>query len=76
MTDYASFFVVGIAISVVYAVQFVSNGPVFIELFPPDKFGQFSSANAMMNSVLLIFANYFGGKRSTKTGPLLRYWIA
>ena len=61
VTDYASFFVVGIAISVVYAVQFVSNGPVFIELFPPDKFGQFSSANAMMNSVLLIFANYFGG---------------
>ncbi len=61
VTDYHSFFVVGIAISVVYAVQFVSNGPVFIELFPPDKFGQFSSANAMMNSVLLIFANYLGG---------------
>lgn len=61
VTDYASFFVVGIAIAVVYSVQFVSNGPVFIELFPPDKFGQFSSANAMMNSVLLIFANYFGG---------------
>lgn len=61
VTDYATFFVVGIAIAVVYAVQFVSNGPVFIELFPPDKYGQFSSANAMMNSVLLIFANYFGG---------------
>lgn len=61
VVDYPTFFVVGIAISVVYAVQFVSNGPVFIELFPPDKFGQFSSANAMMNSILLIFANYFGG---------------
>lgn len=60
-TDYASFFAVGIAISVVYAIQNVSQGPVFVALFPPEKYGQFSSANAMLRSLLLIFANYFGG---------------
>ncbi len=59
--DYMSFFVTGIAIIAVYAIQNVSNGPVFVALFPPDKYGQFCSANAMMNCVLLIFANYFGG---------------
>ena len=68
VTDYASFFVVGIAISVVYAIQYLSNGPVFVDLFPPDKYGQFCSANAMMNCVLLIFANYFGGMAIDRFG--------
>lgn len=60
-TDYGSFLVIGIAIACVYAIQTVSNSPVFVELFPPEKYGQFCSANAMLNAVLLIFANYFGG---------------
>ena len=59
--DYHSFFTVGIAIIAVYAIQNVSNGPVFVALFPPEKYGQFCSANAMLNSALLIFANYLGG---------------
>lgn len=59
--DYQSFFTVGIAIIAVYAIQNVSNGPVFVALFPPEKYGQFCSANAMLNSALLIFANYLGG---------------
>lgn len=59
--DYHSFFITGIAIIAVYAIQNVSNGPVFVALFPPEKYGQFCSANAMMNAGLLILANYFGG---------------
>lgn len=66
--DYLSFFVVGIAIAAVYAVQGVSQGPVFVALFPPDKYGQFSSANAMMNCVFAIFANYFGGMAIDRFG--------
>lgn len=60
-TDYASFFVVGIVIVCVYAIQSVGQSPTFVALFPPDRYGQFSSANAMFTAVCLIFANYFGG---------------
>lgn len=66
--DYKSFFIVGIAIIAVYAIQNVSNGPVFVALFPPDKYGQFCSANAMMNAGLLIFANFLGGVAIDKFG--------
>jgi len=60
-TDYFSFFAVGIAISLVYSIQAISGAPISVMLFPPEKYGQFCSANAMVRSVLLIFGNYLGG---------------
>ena len=61
VTDYATFFAVGIVIVIVYSVQTLSSVPMYIALFPPEKYGQFSSANAMVNSVLVIVANWGGG---------------
>ena len=34
---------------------------MFAALFPPDKYGQFSSANAIINCVFLFLANWLGG---------------
>ena len=59
--SFQTFFVVGVAFSVVYGIQVLSTLPVFIALFPSDKYGQFSSAFAMMKSLMLILANYCGG---------------
>lgn len=61
VADYVTFFVVGVVIVIVYSVQTLSSVPMYIALFPPDKYGQFSSANAMVNSVLVIVANWGGG---------------
>lgn len=60
-TDYLSFFAVGIAISVVYAIQSVCGAPLGVMLFPKEKYGQFCSANAIVRSLLLIAGNYLGG---------------
>lgn len=60
-TDYGSFFAVGIAISVVYAMQNVCSAPLGVMIFPKDKYGQFCSANAIVRSLLLILGNYLGG---------------
>ncbi|MGF0035689.1 MFS transporter [Victivallis vadensis] len=59
--DYASFFVVGIAVVIIYSIQGQSIVPMYIALFPPEKYGQFSSANMMINSLLVIIANWGGG---------------
>ena len=60
-TNYSSFFVVGIAISVVYAIQSVCGAPLGVMIFPKEKYGQFCSANAIVRSILLILGNYLGG---------------
>lgn len=61
VNDYKTFYVVGVMIVIVYSVQNLCNLPMFADLFPKDRFGQFSSANAMMNSLLMIVANFGGG---------------
>ena len=37
VTDYATFFAVGIVIVIVYSVQTLSSVPMYIALFPPEK---------------------------------------
>ena len=44
--DYNAFFVIGILMAAVYAIQNVSTGICLIQLFPAEKYGQFCSANA------------------------------
>jgi maltose/moltooligosaccharide transporter len=61
VTDYDTFYHVGVAIVIVYAVQGLSIIPMFAMLFPANRYGQFSSANALINSFLLIAANWGGG---------------
>lgn len=59
--DYDSFFVVGILLMIVYITQNASNLPMFAALLPREKYGQFCSAQAMVQSVFLIVANAGGG---------------
>lgn len=62
VTDYDTFYWIGIFIVVIYAVQSLCVIPMFTELFPEGKFGQFSSANAIVNCLGLVLANWGGGK--------------
>ena len=59
--DYITFFIVAILIAIVYVIQNASKLPMFVSLLPAASYGQFSSANAMVVSVFLIFANFGGG---------------
>ena len=58
VNSYYTFMVIGIIMVVVYSIQNLSSLPMFADLFPKEKFGQFSSANAMVNCVLMIVANF------------------
>ena len=60
--DYASFYITMVLIGLTYVVQTASGLPMLVALYPHDRYGQFSSAGAMVSSVLLILANAGGGK--------------
>lgn len=62
VTGYYSFYVIGVLTVTIYAVQFVSIGLSFVKLFPPEKYGQFSSANASCSCLFMVIGSYFGGK--------------
>jgi len=59
--DYRTFYYVGLMIIVIYAIQGLSIIPMFAALFPDGRYGQFSSANALINCIFLILANWGGG---------------
>ncbi|WP_417169930.1 MFS transporter [Victivallis sp.] len=56
-----TFAVIGIATAIMYAIQGLAYSPLLINLLPPDKFGQFSSANSMVNAVAVLFGSWLGG---------------
>ena len=56
-----TFFVFTLLLGVVYAIQSASTLPMYVELLPKKRFGQFCSAQAMLQSIILIAANYGGG---------------
>ena len=59
--SYATFSVVAIALAFVYMLQIASTLPLNMRLVPRDKYGQFSSAMAMVSSITLVLANAGGG---------------
>lgn len=61
VSSYITFAVIGWMMTLVYAIQFLGNMPMLIELLPPDKFGQFASINSMINSLVMIVGSYLGG---------------
>lgn len=61
VVDFKSFYIVGILMVVIYSMQSVSIILTFVALFPKEKYGQFCSANAMINSVFMVVGNYLGG---------------
>lgn len=61
VVDSRSFMVVGIVVILSYAIQFLANTPMLMKLVPNIKYGQFASANSMINCIILLFASFLGG---------------
>lgn len=57
----ATFGFVGVVTALMYAVQGVAGTPLLVNMLPMDKFGQYASANSMVNSVVVILGSYLGG---------------
>ena len=56
-----TFGIIGVVTALMYAVQGVAGTPLLVNMLPMDKFGQFASANSMVNSVVVILGSYLGG---------------
>lgn len=61
VTDAKSFMIVGIAIVVIYAIQHLSQGMMLLYLVPTAQYGQFASANSMINCTVVFIASILGG---------------
>ena len=59
--DYNTFFLVGILITVAYSVQNLGFVPAMMLVLPKEKFGQYSSANAMVCCIVSIAGSYLCG---------------
>ena len=44
-----------------YAVQGLADSPLMITILPADKYGQFCSANSMVNSLVVLLGAWLGG---------------
>lgn len=58
---YVLFFIVTQLLSIVYAIQFVAELPMFAALLPHERYGQFSSAQAMFRAVIVMICGWGGG---------------
>ncbi|WP_295811483.1 MFS transporter [uncultured Victivallis sp.] len=61
VVDYSTFLVVGILVVIIYSLQNLTGLPMMVALMPEERFGQFASANSLVNCLLMILANYLGG---------------
>ena len=50
-----------VMLAVVYAIQNSSLVPMYMKLYPKEKFGQFCSAGAMVKAIMLVLANGVSG---------------
>ena len=66
--DRLSYIVTTVLLSVVYAIQGASTLPMFARLLPRERYGQFCSAQAVFNALLLVLANWGGGLFIDLTG--------
>ena len=66
--SYPTFSVIAIALAFVYMLQIASTLPLNMRLVPRDKYGQFSSAMAMVSAITLVLANAGGGWFIDKLG--------
>ena len=57
-----TFAIIGVATTLMYAAQGLAQMPLLVALMPPDKFGQFASANTMVISTIAIGSSYLAGK--------------
>lgn len=59
--DGTTYLVVALMLALAYCVQNTCNIPLFIELLPKDRYGQFCSAQAVFRSLLTFIANGAAG---------------
>ncbi len=59
--DYLTFMIISFSLTFVYCIQNASTLPLFIELLPKDRYGQFCSAQAIFRSVIMFLANGVAG---------------
>ena len=59
--DYESFYWISLVMNIPYVLQAARVLPLMIKIYPTARFGQFSSACAMVMSIVTIIANYGGG---------------
>ena len=58
---FVSYVVVAVALSIVYCIQNSSTMPLFVDVLPKDRYGQFCSAQALFRSVLMFICNAIAG---------------
>lgn len=73
--DYTSYVITSILLALVYAIQGASTLPMFALLLPKDRYGQFCSAQAIFNALLLVVANWGGGLFIDLTGDYRNLYI-
>ncbi len=56
-----TYLIVALLLALAYCVQNSSNMPLFIEMLPKDRYGQFCSAQAVFRSLLTFAANAVAG---------------
>ena len=56
-----TFLLISLSLGLAYAIQAASTLPTYVELLPKERFGQFCSAQAMFQSIILIVTNYGAG---------------
>ena len=66
--DLGTFAVIGIVMTMMYTLQNLAGSPMLVKLLPMDKYGQFASANSMVNSVAVFFGAWLGGKLTAAFG--------
>ena len=73
--DRLSYIVTTVLLSVVYAIQGASTLPMFARLLPRERYGQFCSAQAVFNALLLVLANWGGGLFIDLTGDYRNLYL-
>lgn len=74
---YWSFMVMSILIAPVLSMMSASVFPLINSVFPKDRFGQFCSAQALLNAIALMTGSYLSGRLMDATGDyrFLYLWM-
>ena len=60
--DLWSFGIVGVVMTMMYTIQNLAGSPLLVKIVPMEKYGQFASANSMVNSAAVFVGAWLGGK--------------
>ncbi len=61
VNDFKTQFIITMITGVVYAIQNIANLPLFIDMLPKDRYGQFCSAQAVFRSIIMVISTVIAG---------------